>query len=262
MKKIILFGTLVFLGLGSCSDSEGTFDNSDAVFLPLTLGSSWSYDVSLDETPIGIDVLFVSEETTLNGETYQQLKTEELPNGFYTSILNNNTIRKFGDKLLITGSTGLATADFLSINIEVNDFILFKENSSNNAKLDEISGTITEDLQGLPLKIDYNLKSIFKESLSSFSVPGKETYSNVKVMQLVTNLKITTEYLVPVLNTIIDLAVLNAQDVFISTQYYAEGVGMIYSKTDVNYQLNNFAAVGVDLPIPQEGSSVIEEYMN
>jgi hypothetical protein len=65
MKKIILFGTLVFLGLGSCSDSEGTFDNSDAVFLPLTLGSSWSYDVSLDETPIGIDVLFVSEETTL-----------------------------------------------------------------------------------------------------------------------------------------------------------------------------------------------------
>jgi len=262
MKKIILIATLVFLGLGSCSDNEGSSDNSDAVFLPLALDSSWSYDVSFDGTPIGEDVLFVSGETTLNGKTYQQLKTEEIPNGFYTNVLNNNYIRKSGDRLLITGSTGLGTADFLSINIEVNDFVLFKENSNNNAKLDEIVGTVTQNLQDFPLKIDYKLTSFFKESLSSFTVPGKGTYTNVKVIQLVTNLKVTTEYLVPVLNTVVDIAILNAQDVIISRNYYAEGVGMIYSKTDINYQLQNFSGVGINLPIPQEGSSVIEEYMN
>jgi hypothetical protein len=37
---------------------------------------------------------------------------------------------------------------------------------------------------------------------------------------------------------------------------------MIYSKTDVNFELNDFSQFDVDLPIPQEGSSTIEEFLD
>ena len=56
-------------------------------------------------------------------------KTENIANGFYSNALNNNSVRKEGDKILLTGTTGLELAEFLPINIEVNDFVLFKENA-------------------------------------------------------------------------------------------------------------------------------------
>jgi hypothetical protein len=69
-------------------------------------------------------------------------------------------------------------------------------------------------------------------------------------------------YTLPVINTPVTITILNPQNVIVSTQYYAEGVGMIYSKTDVNFELNDFSQFDVDLPIPQEGSSTIEEFLD
>jgi hypothetical protein len=262
MKRLYFAAAVLFLGLTSCSTSNDNPDNSPNVFLPLTTSSSWVYDVNLDAANVGRDSLFVSGETTLNGNTYQQFETKDVPTGFYTNALNNNYIRKDGDQLLLSGSTGLALSDFLPINIDVTDFVLFKENASNNAELSAVSGVLEQDLQGIPLKITYTLKSIFKESLSSFTVPGKETYTNVKVIKVIANLKVTTDYVVPGLSTPLTVSVLNPQDVIVSTNYYAEGIGMIYAKTDVNFQINDFSQLGITLPIPQQGSSIIEEFLD
>lgn len=263
MKNLYFGAAILFLGLTSCSSSDDNGSNNPAsTFFPLTSTLAWEYDVKLDSENVGHDVLFVSGETTINGKTYKQLKTTETPTGFYTSTLNTNNLRIDGDKLLLTGSTGLAAADFLPLDIAVSDFVIFKENASANAQLDALSGTTEQDLQGFPLKIDYKLKSVFKESLANFTVPGKATYQNVKVIKLIANLKVSTVYVLPVVNTPVTIALLDAQDVIVSTQYYAEGIGMIYSKTDVNYQVNDFSQFGLELPIPQSGSSVIEEFLN
>lgn len=262
MKKLPYFALFAFISLVSCSDDEGSSDGPTSSFLPLTATSAWVYDVNLDGQTVGRDSLYVNGETTISGKTYQKLNTKEMPTGFYTNALNNNNVRKEGDKLVITGATGLGLDEFFPVSIAVTDFVMFKENSGNNSELDAISGVIEQDLQGFPLKIDYNLKSVFKESLASFTVPGGESYTNVKVMKLVANLKITTDYLVPVINTSVTIAVLNPQDVIVSTQYYAEGVGMIYSKTDVNFTLNDFSQFNIELPIPQEGSSTVEEFLD
>lgn len=263
MKKLYFGAAVLFLGLTSCSSSDDSTNTDSAnIYLPLTLTSSWDYDVKMNGDAIGNDHLFVSGESTINGKTYQQLKTENVPNGFYSNALNNNSVRKEGDKILLTGTTGLELAEFLPINIEVNDFVLFKENASSNAQLDAISGTMQYTLQEMPLDIAYNLKSTFKESLASFTVPGKGTYTNVKVIKVVANLKVTTDYVIPVINSVTTISILNAQDVIVSTQYYAEGVGMIYAKTDINYQLNDFSQFDIELPLPAQGSSTIEELMN
>ncbi|WP_432671127.1 hypothetical protein [Flavobacterium sp. SM2513] len=262
MKKLYFGTALLFIALTSCSSSDDSSGSNPTSFLPLEANSSWVYDVNLDASEIGRDSLYVSGETTLNGKTYKQLKVKDVPAGFYTNSLNNNSIRIDGSKLLLSGSTGLALADVLPINIDVTDFVIFKEDATNNAQLDAISGTIEQDLQELPLKIDYTLKSTFKESLSSFAVPGKETYTNVKVMKLVVNLKVSTEVLIPGTTISLPVSILESQDVIVSTHYYAEGAGMIYAKTEINYSLNDFSLAGVTLPIPQEGASTIEEFLN
>lgn len=263
MKKSYFGAALLFIGLTSCSSSDDNNNNPATSFLPLTSTSAWVYDVNMDASEIGRDSLYVNGESTINGKTYQKLNTKSIPTGFYTNTLNNNNVRIEGDRLLLSGTTGLALAEFLPINIAVSDFVIFKENSSVNTQLDAVSGTIEQDLQGFPLVIDYKLKSVFQESLASFTVPGKESYTNVKAVKLVANLKVSTVYLLPVLNTPINVSILNAQDVIVSTQYYAEGIGMIYSKTEINYQLNELPEQsGIELPIPSQGSSTIEEFLN
>ena len=262
MKKLLLYTFSALFALVSCSDSDDNSNTPLSSFLPLTATSAWVYDVSLDAQNVGRDSLYVNGETTINGKTYQQISTASTPAGFYTSALNNNNIRKEGDMLLLTGTTGLALDAFFPVNVEVTDFVLFKENSANNVELDAVSGTIEQDLQGFPLKIEYKLRSIFKESLANYTVPGMVSYTNVKVIQLVANLKVTTLYIVPGINSPVTIAILNPQDVIVSTQYYAEGIGMIYSKTDVNFQVNDFSQLGIELPIPQEGSSTVEEFLD
>lgn len=262
MKKYSLLLLIALVVMTSCSSSDDDGNNSGAVFMPLNADSFWVYDVSVDLQPFGRDSLYVNGVTTLNGKTYQKLNTKNTPNGFYTSALNNNNVRKDGDKLLLSGTTGLALSDVLPVDIAVSDFVIFKENSSNNAELDAVEGTIEQDLQGFPIKIEYKLTSQFKESLATFTVPGKETYNNVKVIRITANLKVNTTYLVPVLNSPITIAILNPQDVIVSTHYYAEGVGMIYAKTDVNFQVNDFSQFDIELPIPQQGSATIEEFLN
>lgn len=262
MKKLPIYALFAFVVLASCSSNDENSTGSETNYLPLNADSFWVYDVNLDAQMLGRDSLYVNGETTINSNIYKNLKTKDTPNGFYTSALNNNNIRKDGDQLLLTGTTGLALTQVLPVNINVSDFVIFKENSSNNTQLDALDGTLQQDLQGFPLKIDYKLTSKFKESLASFSVPGKETYNNVKVMTITANLKVSTIYTVPVLNTPVTIAILDSQDVIVSTQYYAEGVGMIYAKTDVNFQVNDFSQFNIELPIPQQGSSTIEEFLN
>lgn len=262
MKNLYFGAALLFIGLTSCSSSDDNTNNTPSSFLPLTATSAWVYDVNLNAENTGRDSLYINGTTTISGKTYQKLNTKSTPNGFYTSTLNNNSVRMNGDKLLLSGTSGLGLAEILPVSITLSDFVIFKENGSNNAELAAISGTLEQDVQGFPLKIDYKLKSIFKESLSNFTVPGKESYNNVKVIKIIVNLKIATVYQLPVINTPVPIAILNAQDVIVSTQYYAEGIGMIYSKTNVDYELQDFSQAGLDLPIPQQGSSTIEEFLD
>lgn len=263
MKKLYFGAALLFVALTSCSTSDGNNTNtSSSVFLPLTSTSSWIYDVKVNAQNTGKDTLFIDGETTINNKIYQKFKTKSVATGFYTNLLNNNNVRKEGDQLLLSGTTGLGFSAILPINLTLSDFVIFKELANPNEELASVSGTIEQEIQNIPLKINYILKSVFKESLNSFSVPGKETYTNVKVVKIVANISVSTVYLLPVINTPITVPVLNAQDVIVSTHYYAEGVGMIYSKTAINYQLNQLPQGTGELPIPQEGSSTIEEFLN
>jgi hypothetical protein len=93
------------------------------------------------------------------------------------------------------------------------------------------------------LNFNYVLSSYSNGGLASFTAPTGTTYTNVKKSKLVLNLTVTT------IVSGLTGTLLNAQDVMTSNQYYVSGKGMVYTSTNLGYQLNPLAA-NLNLGIP------------
>lgn len=265
MKKNLLVVSLSLLLFSACSkDSEdkptaqGTPDPT--VYLPLSSGNYWTYDVDNDANnpgPLGRDSLYVGNDTVVNNVTYKKMKTLALPTGFFSTSLRNNAVKIDQSKLLINGTFNFDFGLSTPISIALNDFIFFKENAANGEVLSNTSGTISQTIQNIPLTIDYNLSSVGNGFVPIYVLPSGDDFSEVKKMKIILNLKITTQQTISGIP--VTVTILPAQDVIVSNQYYAGAAGMIYSNTVLNYQLNNIP--GVTLPIPASGTQTQEEFL-
>jgi len=261
MKYNYFIAILLVVFLASCSsDNDNTPENtngSENNYLPVENGDYWVYDVS-GEFP-GRDSLYVANDTMINNTSYQKFKTKEIAFGFFSGSLAGNGVRKNGDKLLVSGSTGIDLMEGFPINLEVTDFVIFKESASENEQLSSTSGTFTYNFEEIPLEFDYTMKSVAGQSLASYTVPNYGTYEDVKVVKVIVNLKIVA--IVPAGEINFPVDVLAAQDVVVSTQYYAKNIGMIYSTTAINYELEDFSLLDIELPFPSSGNQNIKEYL-
>lgn len=253
MKRNLLlcFFFIAFLTACSSDDSNNSENNTDNNYFPVENGQFWVYDVA-GEYP-GRDSLYVANDTTINSTSYKKFKTKELAYGFFSTSLAGNGVRKSGDKVLVSGSTNLNLIEGFPIDLVVNDFVLFKESASNNEELSSMSGTLNYQYDEFPLTFNYKMKSVFSENLTTFTVPGRETYQNVKVVKVIVNLEISTVV------GVFPIAILLPQNVVVSTQYYANNVGMIYSDTSINYSL---ASDQIDVGVPASGTQNIKEYLD
>jgi len=257
MKQYYFIAVLVMAFLTSCSsDDDSTPDTTtETNYFPVENGQFWVYDVN-GEFP-GRDSLYVANDTTINSTSYKKFKTKELAYGFFSSSLAGNGIRKSGDKLLVSGSTNINLLEGFPINLAVSDFVIFKESAADNEQLGSFSGTLNYQYEDIPLTFSYTMKSVFQESLASFNVPNYGTYQDVKVVKIIVNLTVVGVASFQGMDFPFNL--INEQDVLISTQYYAKNVGMIYSNTEIQYELAN---QDVPLPIPSSGSQNIKEYLD
>jgi uncharacterized membrane protein len=140
--------------------------------------------------------------------------------------------------------------------------VIFNEAATNNQQLSSVSGTINQNVGNYPLVIDYTLKSIAIESLPTYTSNGR-VYSDVKRVKTILNAKITTTTTVVILGvpTPFVVTILSPQDVVVSNQYYSKNIGMVYTNTLINYQLNSLPG-GISLPIPSSGSQSQEEFLD
>ena len=261
MKKI-LFIALSF-ALLSCSSDDGnssstqTTDFTDA--LPLNNGNYWTYDVV--GTATTRDSLYISGDTIIPPNTYKKFKNKNnVATGFYCTSVNNNGIRKDGGKLLLSGDFSLGMGATLPVGLDLNlvDFIIFKEYATSGEVLNEKTGFFTQDFNGIPLNIEYKLKSVGGESFASYTSPNGDPYTNVKSTKIILNLKITSTQIfagIPV--TII---VLQPQDVITSTQYISKSIGVVYTKTLTTYNLDT--AIANQFGIPASNSQTQEEFLD
>ena len=259
MKYRLLFAITFLTVLISCSTDTNA--DSETNFMPLSIGNYWKYNVATNGQSMR-DSLYISNDTTINTKTYKKFKTRNAPAGFFSNSLNKNGLRKEGSTLLLTGTLALDFGVGVPINFSVSEFVIFNENATNNQQLGSVSGSINQTIGTYPLVIDYTLKSIAIESLPSYTSNG-HVYSDVKRVKTILNAKITTTTTVVILGipTPFVTTILNSQDVVVSNQYYAKNIGMVYTNTLINYQLNSLPG-GTTLPIPSTGSQSQDEFLD
>lgn len=261
MKLNKLFLTIFALSFAfiSCSDDNDS-DNVD-FNIPLTDGSFWVYRVTGQDF-VTRDSLYVSNDTIINSNTYKKMKTREVqPAGFYSASLRNNGLRKSNNKLLLSGNLAISGDLQLPINVDLNlyDFVIFDANASLNQQLGSKNGVIQENFDGIPLTINYNLKAIAGENYESFTSPNGDSYSNVKSTIIKLNVTITTvQEIIP--GFPINITVLTPQDVIVSTQYIASGIGVVHTNTDTSYSINT--TIASELGIPASGSQNQKEFLD
>jgi len=257
MKKIHFLHVfaLIFIFSSCSNDDSGSSSNFST---PLTIGNYWTYDV-VDEIGTTRDSLYISNDTIIGTNTYKKFKIKNnIATGFYSSALRNNGVRISNGKLLLSGDLSLNSGAILPFDVDLtlSDFVIFNKDASNNQALNSSpkTGEINETFNTFPLTINYSLQSFGGENLATFTLPNGTTYENVKSTKIKLNVSITTVY------SGFPITALAAQDVVVSTQYLADGIGVIYTKTITSYNLNAFAAT--ELGIPASNSQIQEEFLD
>lgn len=264
MKRIILPLMCASLALFSCSGDDSTNTNSPgnniatADFLPLDEGNYWVYNVESQNTS-GQDHLYIAGTETINGKVYDKFTTQETPLGFFSNSLYNNKMRQDGDKLMVTGETQFAFAEGVPLNISVTDFVIFKENAASGEVLGTTSGTITQEIQGYTMQINYVLTTKAAGDVATHTA-GTHTYNNVKKVETILNLSIVSPTVIA--GVPFNATIMPAQNVVVSTQYYAKEIGVVHVETDINYNLADFTQFNVTLPVPQSFSDHQEEILD
>ncbi|WP_288985071.1 hypothetical protein [uncultured Flavobacterium sp.] len=257
MKKSAFLVTLLtsILFISCSSDDSGTGSNFET---PLTIGNYWTYDVE-GQAGITRDSLYISNDTVIGSNTYKKFKTENnIATGFYSSALRNNGVRESNGKLKLSGDLSLAAGQTLPIAVDLtlSDFVIFNKNASNNQSLNSSpkTGTIQQTVSGYPLNINYSLQSYGGETLTSFTSPNGDVYTDVKTTKIKLNVEITTTI------SGFPITALAAQDVLVSKQYLADGIGVVYTNTITSYSLNSLVAT--QLGIPATSSQTQEEFLD
>ena len=253
---------IAFVGTVSCSSNEDD-SNTDPVdqitdYLPLSVGNYWTYDVTT-EGVTNRDSLYSSNDTLISGIAHKKFKTlEALPYGFYSTSLKNNGLRVDGGTVKMSGSASFDYGLGTQIAISISNFIILKESGVANEQLSAVTGTFSQTVEGYPLDFTYTLRTVSDGQLASFTSPNGAEYSNVIKTKVILNLKITTTQSIG--GFPITVTVLSPQDVVTSTQYYAKGIGMVHTNTNITYQLQEFP--GVTFPFPSSGSQTQQEFLD
>lgn len=259
MKKITLLFVLIIIV--SCSTNDDKQEDPVVEvynYFPLTLSSYWNYN-NENEEGIAKDSLYTSSNEVLNGLNYTKFIASEPISGFMTSMMSQNLMRTAESKLFLNGEFGTPLIEgFPDISIPLTDLIIYDKEAENGTLLSEEIGEISEIIDDIPIIINYTISTIQGDILDEGI--GAFTTNKVLTSSIILNLSISTN--IEILGTVIVIPILQAQDVIKTTNYFASGVGLIFSESLIEYELEDLSSLGIDLPIPSEDSSSATQNIN
>lgn len=238
----------------SCS-SDDTENNSteSSNYFPLTANTYWTYNNTNDLSGNSRDSLYVSGTETSNGNLYTNLDALSPADGFMTSFLSQSLLRKTNNQLLATGTFTFAFDGLPSIPIPIDEFSLY--HTAEMGELSRIEGEVTQEFEQIPLLIEYTLTTLRRADVVDVT-----TNANALVVDLIINIKITAQ--IEVGNTTLPIPILRSQDVLVAQNHFAENIGLTQSNVSITYQLEDLAAYGITLPIPQEGANSSDQQVD
>ena len=260
--KLSMLLTLFMLINISCSSSnpveEIIIPETPTTYMPLKDGNYWNYDVQqvnagAINSSLGIDHLYVSNDTLISGVTFKKMKTTNNANGFFSRTLKNNGVKISGSSLIATGKFSIPFPGLTTpIEINLNNFAFFKDNAPIGTEIGITSGTLQQTVNNYPLDINYTLKAVAQESLPNYT-SNNVTYNNVKKTRLLLNLKISTT------NSGVTAILLADQTVFTINEYFAKNIGNVYTNTYFHYEIN--PDIATQFGVPPTASETQEEFL-
>ncbi len=235
-KKIALI-CIASIAVISCTESDDTGRSNDNFsYLPLATNNTWTYDVATG---------------SVSGSNYTLTANPAVPTGLMTGVLSSGELTAANGQLIGNGTIGFDFQGVGDFSIDIVDGILYDQNANNNEELYTTSGTFTETVDGYDLDINYVVSTKQLADESSITVPAG-TFTDLLHSQLIINVNITTDIAIgPISQTI---TLLDAQDVIVVDNYWAQDVGLVKSDNQLDYMLEDFSSLGVNLPVPQSAS--------
>ena len=257
--KVIAIAILL---LTSCSkeDNEPTTITGD--YFPSTINNYWNYDVKSTDSDAGSNVSnqdFISVESGTAANFKLDANSGNAANGVMNTILTNGQLKRTDSTLIIDGGLSIPITGFEVLSIPLESAVLYDLNASNGSVLSSFVGTLTQDLNGLPFTLEYDLSFNKVQNQNSLKVKTV-SYAQVTSTNIELNLTIKTKITINNIET--QLTVLDTQNLMTVKAYYGENVGLLLSESKINFDLDadaisvlKLANVELNTPVKQSITS-------
>ena len=233
---------LFCLLLWNCSEDDTSSEDTPnetftGNFFPLTTNNEWRYEVNntdndTNTTETNEDVLTVESESS-NGFTLTA-NDGTVAYGTMSNILTTGELTRTETTLATNGSLSLPI-NGLDFSIDFNNALLYDTQASLNTELSSQTDSFTQDLQGFPITITYELTSTQLENLNNLSVLNTN-YDTVTSANITLRLSVSTTVTVGGFTQ--TLSLIDMQDVMSVDAFYAKNVGLISADAQIGYTLN------------------------
>lgn len=257
MKKLKFTSILVLaiILLFSCSNDNNEDTSITGDYFPSTVNNYWNYNVVQKTTNPSSTINsqdFLTVNSVSNSSFELKVNSGNAANGVMNTILTSGTPSKTASALTLTGYLKVPIDGINDIHLNFNNAVLYDINADKNAVLSTFNGTFTQDFQGFPLTIKYELSFNKIQNQNSLKVNSK-TYTNITGTAISLNLSISTT--INVQGNNITLPVLDAQDVLVVKSYYGENVGLLQSESTLKVEFNattlsTLKTLGINAEIP------------
>ncbi|HET8809581.1 MAG TPA: hypothetical protein VFM65_04875 [Flavobacteriaceae bacterium] len=249
MNKIapIFLITALLVGCSS-DDTNDSLPVEEHNYFPLTTGNSWSYNNNRQAegqpATTGSETMTVADSTETNGTVYYDLNSDNSSNiGFATSTFSKGELSKVNGKLVYSGELELVFIGTGAepLTIPINNAVVFNGSAAAGTELYNFSDSMEQEItvqgQTIPITINYTLSTHNVEVLETYTVGGVEFEDVLAADMLLT--ASAEASLGPVSATFMD-----EQEIASAVNYYAEGVGMIYSDVSFDAEFEDLTQFG------------------
>ena len=257
MKKLKFTSIIVLtiILLFSCSKDNNETDSITGDYFPSTVNNYWNYNVVQKTTnPSSTTNLqdFLTVNSVSNPSFELKVNSGNSANGVMNTILTSGTPSKTASTLTLTGDLKVPIDGINDIHLNFNNAVLYDLNADKDAVLSTFKGTFTQDFQGFPLTIKYELSFNKLQNQNSLKVNNK-TYTNITGASISLNLSVSTT--IKVQGNNITLPIIDPQDVLVVKSYYGENVGLLQSESNLKVEFNaatllTLKTLGVNVEIP------------
>lgn len=231
----------------ACGEDDTAVTNTSFSYLPLKVNNSWNYDITTGALT-GSDVLTVDAVT---GNKYNLTSNPTPANGVMTNFFTSGDLEERDGKIILNGFFSLTELGFGNLNINIANGTINDQNAPNGTETFTVSGSTNETVDNIPVVINYTARNVQRADIATLNVDGVN-YMMVEHSQFIINASILAPITIAGISQ--NIPVLRSQDVIVIDNYWAKDIGLIKSENLLEYNLEDFSAFGIILPVPQSAS--------